>query len=315
MDVRVTLCGCETSRGLIDAPVDDPSRMAVGLAEEVLSYWRSRADTLARLAEFRETCEREAANARSQGIEATFLALWSPELDSLRGPRRCTEVYFDLIHDSLLPQRWRRTLWDTAEVTKFFRAMRPYLRALAERRNELAASGATGAIDRVAVAAIRQAGLDPLEVISDMARDIVSRRIAVGGTDVLLYWRFKTIRGEIDVAPGVRWEFGKVRFVIDQKDALRRLRDNALEAMVSSPLLPGHAVVRCRHYGHQATILEVDPECDLFHVDHGLAAWVTADAAGGCAKTETEAVVEASRTRPVRAPADVDPVLDRGSPK
>lgn len=209
VEVQVTHCGCEASRGPIDAPVNNLSIMALGLAEEIVSYWRSRADTLARLAEFRETCESEAARARSQGIEATFLGLRSPELDTLRGPRRCTEVYFDLIDDSLLPQRWGKTFWDTVEVTEFFRSMRPYLRALAERREELASLGAKGAIDRVAVAAIRHAGLDPLEVIVDMARDNVSRRIAVGGTDVLLYWRFKTIRDEIDVAPGVRGNSGR----------------------------------------------------------------------------------------------------------
>jgi hypothetical protein len=149
--------------------------------------------------------------------------------------------------------------------------MRPYQRALAQRRDELAAAGATAEIERLAVVAIVQMGLDPLSVVSDLVMDVSSRRIDLGGPYLLISWQMKTIRGAILMPDGMDWKPGDL-------NALRNARHDpnpsygAVGHILSSPQLAGTSF-RCEKR-QNIWVETVDPGCDFFAVDDGAARWV-----------------------------------------
>jgi hypothetical protein len=113
--VQVTHCGCDNWLTPVAAPPEDAASMARALADEIVWYWRSRSDIAAMVANIAEACEREAAKARALGLDSHFVGARPAEFDTFRGRRQHADAYFDLIHDTLRPQRWRRSFWSALE--------------------------------------------------------------------------------------------------------------------------------------------------------------------------------------------------------
>lgn len=207
--IRVTHCGCADWRKPDAAPPEDIDGFATSLADHVVWYWHNHADFMVMDHDIAAACEREAAKDRAQGLSTTFAGPRSVEFDTFLGRDQGAAAFIDMLHDSLLRQRWRRSFNDAADVTRFFRSMRPYLRSLAESRDRYAANGADGAI-KLTLASLRYLGLDALPIIAELAAAGGSKRFDIDGARLLLRWRYKMIQGTLSMPDGIEWPFGTV---------------------------------------------------------------------------------------------------------
>lgn len=275
--VQVTHCGCDSWLNPIVAPPEDTPGMVRALTDEILWYWRSRADIAAMVTIVAEACESEAAKARCLGLDSRFIGARAANFDTFRGRRQHANAFLDLIHDSLSLERWSLPFWSAADVTKFFRSVRPYHKYLADRMDELAAAGATGAIDRLALAGIAQLGLDPLHIIADLAKDVSRRQFDLGGSTLLLHWHCKTIKGTL-LMPAGTWQLGNLQEVGNAANHHLSTGIVAIGKILSSELLSAGTRLKFEKLKFEMRnsdwVEAIEPECDLFAFDDGMAKWV-----------------------------------------
>lgn len=276
--VQVTHCGCDSWLNPVAAPPEDTPGMVRALTDEILWYWRSRADIAAMVTIVAEACETEAAKARCLGLDSRFIGARAANFDTFRGRRQHANAFLDLIHDSLSLKRWSRPFWSAGDVTKFFRSVRAYHKYLAERRDELAAAGAAGAIDRLALAGIAQLGLDSLHIIADLAKDASRRQFDLGGSTLLLHWHCKTIKGTL-LMPAGTWQLGNLREVGSAANHHLSTGIVAVGEILSSELLSAGTRLKFETLNLKVRnsdwVEAIQPECDLFAFDDGTAKWVS----------------------------------------
>ncbi len=250
--------------------------MARGLAEEILWYWHERERAVEMMREVRGAFEREINRGTDEGLDWSLGRMELARFETFRGRFKRAQVAFDLMHSNLGPYAMDWPFETPAAVSKYFRSARPHQRALAARRDQLASVGATGAIDRVAVAAISQARLDPLGVIALATRSTDRLTLKLGWTELSLRWRMGTIEGTLDLAPGIEWEFGRIRFAPDCAPAEDMLTHRKPIGMfLASPFVNGDLTVSGGAKDSKGcTTLLIKPELDFFNIIDGAATWV-----------------------------------------
>lgn len=273
VSVHVAHCGCDTWLSPTDPPPSDLEAFAQDFAEDLVWYreWHRTGEAASMMVAIRDAVEAEIRRAAADGLD------WSPAnfsfatFDTFRGHRPHVVAQFNQLHNSLTPEMWSSPFWTAADVKKFFRSVRPYQRALARRRDELAAVGARGAVDAVAAAVFLEADCDMLWAAEITKLDPQSSRFKVGDGEVLLRWQMGTLQGRVDLAPGVRWDFGKIYF--DDYEIVDRARyGRRLSEYFECALLPPDALVgTCDMI---AGTIRIEPEVKLFRCENGVASWL-----------------------------------------
>ncbi len=276
--LQVLHCGCDHLVFPNEPPPEGPKAMAQDLAEEIIWYWGKEEEALAVVASVREALQREIDRNRSLRIDCGLGEVWLGKFETYWGRAHWVHAEFDLTGNNLQAVRDRSSFRAPAEVTRYFRSDRPYQKDLAARRDELAKLGARGAIDVVAVNALRQAGKDPLKAVAYLAEIPEGIRIEHGGAVLRLRWRMGTIEGHFDLAPGIHWSFGEVRFSKDSAPTTDKSEiDKPIKSFASSPLLPDDLLVYSarEHLDGRRTFI-VKPPLKLFDVVGGKGVWVEA---------------------------------------
>ena len=189
-----------------------------------------------------------------------------------------------LMRHGLLPISWSPQFRSSDQVRKWFRSNRPAWREMARLRDERAKLGAVGAIDTVALNALRHAGWDPADAVRLLVRKDHGMPLDLDGVDLVLGWRMQTLEGRFDISPGVRWDFGKLIFANpDERTAM--LGDRVVGDYCDSPLLPEGARVTCK-FGDlrsgelKITSVSIDPPLTLFGIADGRVTWIEGCAGG-----------------------------------
>jgi hypothetical protein len=273
-DVAVLHCGCDHWLQPKAAPPSSLTEMAENLAGHIMWYWDRREDALAMLLSVRDAVDREMEEAHRRGDGWGFVDICMEDFETFRGQYQGFRVILELTGDSLLPQRWDRTFKDVRRVRQFFRNVRPYQDELHRCRAELANLGARGRIDRVAIAALEEVGVDPLAAIARCAGRSHLGPVERSPRKMALWWRFGTIETEVQIAPGALWRSGELH--LQEVDLARSVRglDRHVGDYLSSPLLDPHLRVRLAHISSDSVQLDVDWDARPFAIVNGQGAWV-----------------------------------------
>ena len=133
--------------------------MAPDLADDVLWYWHRRDEAAPMLETVRTAVEAEFERDRSLGHDTALLGVSLDDFETYHGRLQMyARVDMRLMRHGLLPISWSPAFRSTDQVRKWFRSNRPAWREMARLRDERAKVGAVGAIDTVALNALRHAG-------------------------------------------------------------------------------------------------------------------------------------------------------------
>jgi hypothetical protein len=274
--VRVSHCGCDNWLKPETPPATSLEELATDLAEEILWMWNRRSEAAGTVKKVREAFEAELARPDAQQLGLDLLGVDLGCWETYRGRRHDALATFDLQHDGLVPTSYARLYSCASGVRRFCRTVRPYQKALAERRDELAAVGATAAFDRAALAFVGKAGMDPRKIVLALARQPYGLTIQLnGGGELRLLWRMLTIRGKFEVEPGVEWDFGEVRFSREAEHVgTGRAHAGMLGEFLAFDVLPEGAKVTCVGGNAAAVILSTVPQVDLFRLTGDEVDWL-----------------------------------------
>lgn len=279
VSVDVVHCGCEEYLNPTDPGLDTPEKMALDLADEIVAYWRRRHQVFDLMKELTSAFDPIVAKNRIDPADCRLLRVVPSTLETNKSEHYdWVTVHYELLSDAMSMRTWSRSCHAPKDFAKDLASARPYQLALAQRRQELVEMGALGAVDCLAIRAIADAGMDPLKVVSKLFDGGWDYRGDFGSNHLWLTWGMGTLRCAMDLAPGIRWDFGEVVFQPERNPFNKPCsvtRGERLADLVSSPLLTGEELVTYHgRYGDGKLDVKVKPDLRHFGLVDGTIAWI-----------------------------------------
>lgn len=202
-----------------DRELENLVEAAEEFATEIARVRGEAADIRSMLSEVRAAAKREVAKANRRGVPHRLISIAPNPIQAGGSGDLSALVTVEMLDESARLGPHEFDACDAGEVAAEFQAAAERQSALAFRRTQLDRAGATGAIDAVVLARLRDWGVDVAGVLNRL-RDEGDATIdveAADGAKLCLYWKEGVVRSAFALADGVNWNEGRIRFTAAPK--------------------------------------------------------------------------------------------------